>query len=78
MNELRAVLDQIEDFSSQNQETIVKQWIAQKGYNLGGIMNAFRLAIVGESKGPHMFDITELIGKDETIERIRRAVDQIK
>lgn len=77
MNELRAVLDQIEDFSSQNQETIVKQWIAQKGYNLGGIMNAFRLAIVGESKGPHMFDITELIGKDETIERIRRAVDQI-
>ena len=78
MNELRAVLDQIEDFSSQNQETIVKQWIAQKGYNLGGIMNAFRLAIVGESKGPHMFDITELIGKDKTIERIRRAVDQIK
>lgn len=78
MNELTTVLDQIEDFSSQNQETIVKQWIAQKGYNLGGIMNAFRLAIVGESKGPHMFDITELIGKDETIERIRRAVDQIK
>ena len=78
MNELTTVLDQIEDFSSQNQETIVKQWIAQKGYNLGGIMNAFRLAVVGESKGPHMFDITELIGKDETIARIRRAVDQIK
>lgn len=78
MNELTTVLDQIEDFSSQNQETIVKQWIAQNGYNLGGIMNAFRLAVVGESKGPHMFDITELIGKDETIARIRRAVDQIK
>lgn len=78
MNELTTVLDQIEDFSSQNQETIVKQWIAQKGYNLGGIMNAFRLAVVGESKGPHMFDITELIGKDKTIARIQRAVDQIK
>ena len=41
-------------------------------------MNAFRLTVVGECKGPHMFDITELIGKEETIARIRRGIAEIK
>ena len=41
-------------------------------------MNAFRLTVVGECKGPHMFDITELIGKDETICRIHKGIETIK
>ena len=40
-------------------------------------MNAFRLAVVGECKGPHMFDITELIGRPETIKRLRKAIIEI-
>ncbi len=61
--ELTEVLNGIDDFSAHNQEEIIKAWIESKGYHLGNIMNAFRLAIVGESKGPHMFDITLLSGK---------------
>ena len=57
---------------------MVLGWIADKGYHLGNVMNAFRLAVVGECKGPHMFDITELIGRPETIRRLRRAIDGIK
>ena len=38
--------------------------------HMGNVMNAFRLSVVGECKGPHMFDITELIGKEETLARI--------
>ena len=53
-------------------------WIAEKGYHTGNIMNAFRLTLVGEGKGPHMFDIAELIGKEETLARIQRAVDALK
>lgn len=68
----------IDDFSSHHQEEVVKGWIETKGYHLGNIMNAFRLAIVGESKGPHMFDITAAIGKDETIARLERAIKEIK
>ena len=41
-------------------------------------MNAFRLAVVGECKGPHMFDITELMGLDETVGRIDRAIERLK
>lgn len=77
MNELIGVLEGIDDFSSKAAEPIVLDWIAANGYHLGNVMNAFRLAVVGECKGPHMFDITELIGKDESIRRIRKAVDTI-
>ena len=38
-------------------------WIAEKGYHTGNIMNAFRLTLVGEGKGPHMFDISWVLGK---------------
>ena len=41
-------------------------------------MNAFRLTVVGECKGPHMFDITELMGRDETVRRIRAGVERIR
>ena len=41
-------------------------------------MNPLRIAVVGEAKGPHLFDIFELIGKEETINRIERALEQLK
>ena len=78
MTELAEVIANIEDFSIEGQEKVVMDWIAEKGYHTGNIMNAFRLTLVGEGKGPHMFDITELIGKEETLARIQRAVDALK
>lgn len=77
MAELIDVLKNIDDFSAHNQEEIVKTWIESKGYHLGNVMNAFRLAVVGESKGPHMFDITAVIGKDETIARLQKAIQDL-
>ena len=60
-----------------NAEKIVMDWIASKEYHLGAVMNAFRLAVVGACRGPHMFDITELMPKSEVIARVRRAIDTI-
>lgn len=77
MKELIDVLANIEDFSAEKSEEIVKEWITANEYNMGGIMNAFRLSVVGESKGPHMFDITAVIGKEETISRLKKAIEVI-
>ena len=77
MAELMDVLRGIDDFSSKHSEEVVIGWITEKGYHTGNVMNAFRLAVVGECKGPHMFDITELIGKEETLARIEKAVKAI-
>lgn len=78
MKELIEVLKGIDDMSSANAEKIVLNWIAEKGYHLGNVMNAFRLAVVGACRGPHMFDITEIMPKKEVITRIQRAIDVIK
>lgn len=78
MEELTEVLEGIEDMSSANAEKVVLEWISDKGYHLGNVMNAFRLAVVGSCRGPHMFDITELMPKEEVIGRIKRAVRDIK
>ena len=66
-----------EPFDIEGTEEEVKAWIESKGYHLGNIMNATRLALVGEGKGPHIFDITEALGKEESIRRIQRAIDKL-
>ena len=78
MTELADVIAGIEDFSIEGQEKTVMDWIAAKGYHTGNIMNAFRLALVGEGKGPQMFDISWVLGKEETLARLRRAVEVLK
>jgi glutamyl-tRNA synthetase len=54
-----------------NIETIVKDWMTKTKLN-GKVMQPFRLSLVGALKGPHLFDIVELIGKKETIKRIQK------
>lgn len=78
MGELADVLASIDDFSIKGQEPVVMQWVESKGYKLGDVMNAFRLALVGEGKGPGMFDISAFLGKEETLSRLRRAIKILK
>ena len=75
LTEFIEVLRAHEPFDIESTENAAKAWIESKGYHLGNIMNATRLALVGEGKGPHIFDITEALGKEETIRRIQRAID---
>ena len=77
MTELASLLESLDDFSVESQEKAVEQWIEQKGYKLGNIMNAWRLTLVGEGKGPGMFDISAFLGKEETLQRMRRAIETL-
>ncbi len=77
MTDVLAVIEAIEDFSSANVETIVKQWITDKELSFGKVMPPLRLVIVGDMKGPHIFDILEMIGKEQVIERIKKAINTL-
>jgi glutamyl-tRNA synthetase len=77
MVELISVLEGISEFTASNTEMVVRAWIESKGYNTGSVMNAFRLAVVGASRGPHMYDIISWIGKEETVKRLDKAVLEI-
>ena len=59
-------------------EPVVMQWIKDNELHMGNVMNAFRLAVVGQCTGPHMFEITDVLGRETTLRRLRRAIDDIQ
>ena len=77
LQQLITVLDGIADFSSLQIENTVKEWMTTHEIGMGRIMQPFRLSLVGALKGPHLFDIAELIGKTETIARLQKAIQTL-
>jgi glutamyl-tRNA synthetase len=77
MTELLKLLEKTELFTADHLENSVKNWIETKQYGMGVIMNAFRLLIVGALKGPHLFDIIALIGKEETLKRMKKGLETL-
>lgn len=79
LTELCDVLNGLEDFSKvEENEKVVLDWVASKEYHLGTMMNSFRITLVGAAKGPHIFNIIDILGKEETLSRVRRALEIIK
>lgn len=71
------ILENVEPFTSNTAEEEIKKYIEKNELGYGKIMNPLRLAIVGAGKGPHLFDIMEMIGKAETLKRIETALNTI-
>ena len=53
-------------------------FVNEKQWGFGVVMNAFRLCIVGASMGADLFEICEMIGKDETLLRISNAIKNVR
>lgn len=78
MKDLIGQLRALPTLESKKAEEIILGWIKENGLHMGNVMNAWRLAVVGECKGPHMFDILELMGTDENVARIEAAIERIE
>ena len=74
MQQVISELEKIEDFTSVSIETELKNWMTTHEIGMGKVMQPLRLSLVGALKGPHLFDIIEMIGKTETIKRIEKAI----
>ena len=70
VKEVSEVLKNTSNFTSVTLEEAVKQYMETKSLGFGQVMPPLRLALVGELKGPHVFDIIEVIGKEETLRRL--------
>ena len=77
MRELLALLEAQEDWSAEALDNLVMPWIAEKEYGVGIVMNAFRICLVGAARGPHIWAITDVLGKEETLRRVRTALTKI-
>lgn len=69
------LLSNLEDFSSEKISENVKGWITSENIGFGKVMMPLRLALVGEMKGPEVFDIISILGKEESISRIQKGIE---
>ncbi len=74
MTELLELLENQDDWSAEALDALVMPWIEKKEYGVGIVMNAFRICLVGAARGPHIWAITDVLGKEETIKRVRTAL----
>ncbi|MGC9331500.1 MAG: glutamate--tRNA ligase, partial [Bacteroidales bacterium] len=78
LQSIRDILAAQNDFSSANLENKVKTWIENNELGFGKVLNPLRLALVGEGKGPHVFDILDILGKEESLKRIDNLLKVIQ
>ncbi len=75
---LKNRLEIISDFSASNIESEFKKYIDKCNIGMGRLLPAFRVCITGLGMGPSVFEIAELLGKEQTILRIEIALQEIK
>ena len=59
-------------------DDIIMPWIAEQEYGVGIVMNAFRICLVGAARGPHIWNITDVLGKEETLRRVKDALAKLR
>ncbi len=77
LSELAQQITALEDFTTEQLQTKIKTWITYKGVGFGKVMQPLRLALVGAMQGPDVFDIMFMIGKTETVTRIKNVISTL-
>lgn len=77
MEELVAKFESVNDFSAANVEEAFKGFLAEKELGMGAVLPNFRVLVTGKGMGPSMFQISELLGKEETINRMKKGLGEL-
>ncbi|MEQ8323670.1 MAG: glutamate--tRNA ligase [Vicingaceae bacterium] len=77
LEQLATCFGGLQEFTSEFIENCFKSFIEEKELGMGAVLPLFRLIVTGKGMGPSMFDIAELIGKDETLKRMRTGIKNI-
>lgn len=78
VQKLIELISNVEPFTAENLQEDIKAWITNNDMGFGKVMQPFRLSLVGAMQGPDVFEIAARIGKEETIERLKTAVEKLK
>ncbi|WCM41228.1 glutamate--tRNA ligase [Flavobacterium sp. CBA20B-1] len=78
MQQIISVIENVKFFEAKEIETAVKNWIQENELGMGKIMQPLRIAMVGAMKGPDLFEIISLLGKEEAVQRLHNAINNFK
>lgn len=74
LKELAAKFEGVADFTHDNIQAAFNTFLEEKALKIGAMLPLFRLSVTGLGQGPGMFDVAEILGKDETLARVNRAI----
>ena len=77
---LQALLDKlntVQDFTYDNIQAALEQVVEELGLKFGKIAQPMRVALTGGTISPGIGEVIELLGKEEVISRIQKAIDII-
>lgn len=74
---VRDILSKVSDFNAASAKQDVQGWIKDNNIPMGKIMNSLRLATLGVGQGPDLFDTFEVLGKNETLKRLDKALETL-
>lgn len=78
MKEWTAIVENMKAFDAASIETAFKSFLEAKGLGIGKVLQPYRLLITGKAMGPGMFEISELLGKEETLNRMKNNLPLIE
>jgi len=77
MQEWMKVLEGISDFKAAEIEKAIKGFMEEKGMGFGAVLPQFRLLLSGTGMGPSLFEISELLGKEECLDRMKNSMQKL-
>ena len=77
MKNLITIIDAVTPFEVSSLQDAVKGWITSQELGFGKVMQPLRLSLVGAMQGPDVFEIAVLLGKEETVARIQKAIEEL-
>lgn len=78
VSEIAELFEKSTDFSAANLEAIFKSYVEEKQLGVGLAMISLRLSLTGQGGGPSLFEIAEVLGKEETLFRLRKNSTLVK
>ncbi len=74
LNEISEILEKMEDFNKEEIEKRIREFCKEKGIKTSSVFHPLRFAVSGRTKGPDLFGMIELLGKEKVIKRIKKII----
>ena len=70
-------LESVAEVNEKSLEEMFKEIVAQRNMKLGALAQAVRVALTGKSSSPGIYEVMRILGKDEVLKRLSKALKKL-
>ncbi|MGQ9570004.1 MAG: glutamate--tRNA ligase [Thermodesulfovibrionales bacterium] len=75
LKDVKEELEKLETFVATEIEKVFKELIERHNTKLGNIAQPVRVAVTGKTESPGIFEVLEIVGKEKTLRRLKKAIE---